>query len=182
MFAMCDPLYERIHRIANWRVIVVLFLANLACIAGFNWRHKQLNNLDPPDALSFYTPDQLKVFFSGIGESGRQLYALTQITLDVAYPAVYGLLFATLLVLLFPWARARCIVWLPVITVVFDLLENFTTAYLAWTFNDQSMSVMAKAAPIFSTAKWWGVTLCLAAIGLGVVLKLFSLLRSKARP
>ncbi len=176
---MCNSLYERVRPFAQWRMIVFLILSNFVCIGLFNWRQRQLNNFETPDSMRHYTPEQLNAFFEGIGEDGRRLYALTQITLDVAYPAVYGLLFATLMVILFQWTRTRCIVLLPLITVSFDLLENLTTAYLAWNFDGRTTSVMTRIAPVFSTGKWWGVTLCLAAIGLGIVLKLLSLLRPK---
>lgn len=178
---MCNSLYERVRPFAQWRVIVFLILTNFVCMSLFNWRHRQLNNIETPDSMRHYTPEQLTAFFMSIGENGRRLYALTQITLDVAYPAVYGLLFATLLVILFPWAKTRCIVLLPLLSVLFDLLENFTTAYLAWTFDGLRTTNLGRIAPIFSTGKWWGVTLSLAAIALGAVLKLVSLLRSKTK-
>ncbi len=175
---MCDSLYQRINRIANWRVGIFLFVANLACIAGFNWRHNQLK-LEPPDAKSHYSPEELYAFLGGIGESGRRLYAWTQVTLDVIYPVVYCLLFAVLLVVLYRWEKLRCLVLLPLLTGLFDLLENFTTAYLAATFKPERNDVLASVAPIFSTGKWWGVTICLVMILIGVVWKAVGWLRRK---
>lgn len=165
---MCDSLYQRINRIANWRIGVFLFLANLACMAAFKWRGDQLK-LESPDAKRHYSPDELYAFLDGIGENGRNLYAWTQITLDVIYPVVYCLLFAILLVALYRWEKLRCVVWLPLLTGVFDLLENVTTAYLAATFGAGRNDGLASLSPIFSTGKWWGVSLCLVLIVLGAI-------------
>lgn len=175
---MCDSLYQRINRIANWRIGIFLFLANLACIAAFNWRHHQLK-LEPPDAKRHYSPDELYAFLGGIGENGRQLYAWTQITLDVIYPVVYCLLFAVLLVVLYRWEKLRCVVWLPLLTGIFDLLENVTTAYLAATFNAGRNDGLASLSPIFSTGKWWGVSICLALILIGAIWKFMDWIRRK---
>lgn len=175
---MCDSLYQRINRIANWRIGIFLFLANLACIAAFKWRHNQLK-LEPPDAKSHYSPDELYEFLGGIGESGRQLYAWTQITLDVIYPVVYCLLFAVLLVVLYRWEKFRCVVWLPLLTGIFDLMENFTTAYLAATFGSRRNDGLASLSTIFSTGKWWGVSICLALILIGAVWKFMDWIRRK---
>lgn len=175
---MCDFLYQRINRFASWRIGIFLFLANLVCIVGFNWRRNQLK-LESPDAKQTYSPDELYAFLAGIGESGRRLYALTQVTLDVIYPVVYCLLFAVLLVVLYRWEKLRCLVLLPLLTGVFDLLENFTTAYLAATFNSGRNETLAGLAPIFSTGKWWGVTLCLVLSLVGIVWKAVGWLRRK---
>lgn len=157
---------------------IFLFIANLACIAGFNWRQSQLK-LEPPDAKRHYSPDELYAFLEGIGESGRRLYAWTQVTLDVIYPVVYCLLFAVLLVVLWRWEKLRCVVLLPLLTGVFDLLENFTTAYLAATFGAGRNEALAGMSPIFSTGKWWGVSICLGLILIGAIWKAVIWLRRK---
>ncbi|MDX2045069.1 MAG: hypothetical protein SF097_27915 [Acidobacteriota bacterium] len=175
---MCNSIYQRVNRIATWRIGIFLFVANLACIAGFNWRRNQLK-MESPDAKQSYSPDDLYVFLSGIGESGRWLYAWTQVTLDVIYPVVYCLLFAVLLVVLYRGEKLRCLVLLPMLTGIFDLLENFTTAYLAATFKTGRNDALASVAPIFSTGKWWGVTICLVMIPIGVVWKAVGWLRRK---
>lgn len=157
---------------------IFLFVANLACIVGFIWRRGQLK-LEPPDAKSRYSPDELYAFLEGIGENGRRLYAWTQVTLDVIYPVVYCLLFAVLLVVLWRWEKLRCLVLLPLLTGVFDLLENFTTAYLAATFSAGRNEVLGGLSPILSTGKWWGVSICLTLILIGAVWKAVRWLRRK---
>ena len=175
---MCDSIYQRISGIASWRNGIFLFLANLACMVGFNWRRNQLK-LESPDAKQSYSPDDLYAFLEGIGDSGRSLYAWTQITLDVIYPVVYCLLFAVLLVVLYRWEKLRCLVLMPLLTGFFDLLENFTTAYLAATFSSGRNATLAGLAPIFSTGKWWGITLCLVLILIGAILKAVNWLRRR---
>ena len=57
----------------------------------------------------------------------RTLYAATGLTIDMAFPLAYGLLFAILLVRLF---RAPFFL-LPLATAAADVLENATVAALA---------------------------------------------------
>lgn len=176
---MCDSLYESVNRITSWWMIALLVVANIACIAGFSWRERSFDIQKSPDAYQRgYTSKQVHDFLQNIGSNGRSLYVKTQLTLDVVYPVVYGLLFAMLLVVFFCWETTRCVVLLPVATVVFDLLENFSTVFLAKTFTEEHVSDFAKVASIFTQAKWGGVYLCGLLIGVGAVLKFVSVIRA----
>ena len=75
-----------------------------------------------------------------IGRTGRSGYALTQWTLDLAFPFLYGSLLWLLMARAGPacfrrWPRMRHALWLPPLAGAFDLVENALTAALALTFS-----------------------------------------------
>ena len=58
---------------------------------------------------------------------------MTELTLDLVFPLLYGALFAAPLARLATPGWRRWLIALPVGAAGADLLENFTIAYLAWT-------------------------------------------------
>src|SRR5437879_2395351 len=122
---MIAQLHKAFVWLATWPVVALLVVGFLLCQMGFAWRHKALGPThEVPDARLWYTPDDVRTFFDQIGDCGRQLYAFTQVTLDLANPLLYGTLFAVLIVRLFG-SRYPGLVPLPVAAA--DLLENATT-------------------------------------------------------
>ena len=117
--------------------MALLFGIFVLCSGGFDWRSKRLGCENRAlDARFWYSPEQACVFFNAIGPTGRRIYAMTQVTLDLVFPLTYGTLFALLIVHVYDQSLAGTLVWVPVLAAITDLLENVTTAFLAWQFND----------------------------------------------
>lgn len=162
---MINAFHKWFARLSTWPVMALLFIAYLLCTQGFSARHAALGyELRLLDVRFGYTPEDARRLFEALGASGRNLYALTEVTLDLVFPFVYGGLLALLVVNLFSRERTRFLVLIPVLGVVFDLLENFTVALLAWTFAGRT-SPLAWAASAFSSVK-----LLLGALSLVIVL------------
>jgi hypothetical protein len=166
---MWDGIYKRIERVATWPSVALLLILFLLCAQGFEWRRKTLGyGIQSLDARFWYSPDEASAFFDAIKANGQRVYAITQLTLDVAFPFIYGLLFAILLIHLYSQKRAKKLVLVPVLTASCDLLENITTAYLALRFKGQP-SPVAWAAAIFTSLKWALLILSLILIAVGAV-------------
>lgn len=162
---MINALHKWLTRWATWPVIALLFIAYVLCTQGFDARRAALGyGLRVLDVRFAYTPADVQHLFEALGAGGRSLYALTEVTLDLVFPFVYGGLLAILVLNLFSRERARYLVLVPVLGVVFDLLENITVALLAWTYAGGT-SPAAWAASVFSSTK-----LILGALGLLIVL------------
>jgi hypothetical protein len=131
-------------------------------------------DLDIPDVRwSGYGPRELGSFFDLIGPKGRALYLRTQASLDLVFPFIYGLFFATTLVSLYPW-KWRWVVFLPLAAALFDLAENFSNIYLASVFvENQPARDFAIIASVFTTTKCAALLACAAAILFGLVAKIF---------
>ena len=134
-----------ILRIASPRVALLLFAAILLFIfIFFPLRHNRLESyagypLRVFDTRLFYTPAQVSESANDIGESGRHLYAVTEVTLDFAFPLLYTTWLSVLLALVTPKAwpsrpgRERLIL-LPFLGLLGDLAENAYLAALMWTY------------------------------------------------
>ena len=159
-----------IRRIATWPMASLLMLLMWAGQLGFMWRHDRLGGVELLDRRQWYTPDQAAAVFAELDrlDSGaRQLYALTELTLDMAFPLAYGLLFAILLSRLFE-GGGRLWVLLPLVAAAADVLENLSISYLALTFVGPPTAVAWVAAG-FTAAKSGLILASLLAVLFGAV-------------
>jgi hypothetical protein len=178
---MLDALYGRVLAWASWPVLALVIFAALLCNIGFQWRNGVLDKYAEQSPrrqgceravtldgrLRGYSKADVRKLLDLIGAEGRRLYALTQVTLDLLFPFLYGSLFAMLLVRLSKPEQAWVLLF-PVATVVFDLLENFTVATLAWTYDGKETS-LATAASSFTMTKWGLLLLTLLLVGFRAV-------------
>ena len=136
---------------ATWPVFVSLTILLVGLSAGFQLRRilfgKQVKTLDAY-VLKVYTPGDVKAFFDELGEDHRKIYAWTQVTLDIAYPLVYGTLLALLIVSLHRPEWARWLVLVPCLGAGADVLDNGTAAVLAWRYTG-SESALSWVATVF---------------------------------
>ncbi|MEO1596021.1 MAG: hypothetical protein AAFS02_12335 [Pseudomonadota bacterium] len=129
----------------------------------FDWRNCAVTRSTPDLAQFFVPPDawarlygaeQLQALFAPIAQSGRSLYAITQISIDVAFPALYVLALVLALRWVFPaghrWRMFAHV--LPIGAGVADLLENIITAWVAW--QGDFGAGLGAAAGTFTVAKW----------------------------
>jgi hypothetical protein len=119
-----------------------------------------------------YSPKQLHEWFDCIGPDGCRLYAITQVTLDFAFPCIYGLLFVMFIMRLFEGRLACLLVLLPVLAVGLDLLENVTLAYLGLR-NGGGEDRQAQVAAMFTIGKWIFVYLASLVVGVRIIRRTF---------
>lgn len=165
---MWNAFYDRIERAATWPFAGLLCIAFGLCYIGFIWRNKILG-YKTLDSRFWYTPSEAFRFFNALGEDGRWLYAVTEITLDFVFPLIYGLLLAFMIIFLCDRNYARLLALLPVLTVAADMLENNTVAYLAWCFDGRA-SLITWAAAVFTATKWVLFSLSLGAVIVGALI------------
>jgi len=150
-------------KLATTRTLVALAVIGLSFnLFVFPWRTAQLSDLsgiaDPIlDKRFSYSPATVLDVASRLGERGRTLYALSELTVDLVYPLLYSSFFGLLLVRLIPRAipgRAglRHLALLPFVALACDYAENVTLAIILLGFPG-TMSI-APVASLFTTAKW----------------------------
>lgn len=148
------------RKIATLPGFIGLFVVLSLCIKLFTWRTKRLmfsaeNKL--LDSRFWYTPNDVQSFFayidSNVSRSGLNLYAITQITLDIIFPIAYGTLLATLIVVLYRDHLSQKLILIPALAAAADIGENITTAILAWSYSGSS-SPLAWIALVFTLTKW----------------------------
>jgi hypothetical protein len=169
-----------LERIATWPAVALLFILFIICAQGFEWRHKNLGRENRSlDGSFWYSPDEARDFLRDIGERGRRVYIATELTLDILFPLVYGTLFAALLIHVYARESGKFLVLVPFLTVVCDVLENITTAYLAWQFDGRT-SPVARFAAVLTATKSSLFILSLILIFLGALVASWRLYRSPA--
>lgn len=130
-----DRLYAFVARLATWPVIGRLAAAFVLLFLGFQLRSRALGGVPVLDVRFGYTPEGARDVLEALGEAGRSLYAATQLTLDVAFPLVYTVLFAALIVRWHDREPARRLLAIPLLGGLMDLLENITAVILASAYN-----------------------------------------------
>lgn len=167
---MYDKIFRMLKRIATWRGFAILFILFFLATLGFEARQKRLGCENRSlDGRGWYSPGEAHAFLTAIGEGGRQLYAITEVTLDVLFPVIYVSLLAVLLINLYDDRNARRWVLVPLLAGVADLVENVLLAILAWSYQTDQVSSLANVAVVFTLAKCLLLLLTLVLIFVGAV-------------
>jgi hypothetical protein len=164
---MLELTFQKLERIASLQILGILFLLFVVCFFGFEWRKKQLGQqIKLFDARYYlYKPDDAHKLLKDMGDNGRRIYINTQMTLDLLFPFVYG---GIIIILFFAYGIPKYLLLIPLIAVAADLLENITTAYLAWSYQEESVSSLAWIAAAFTGTKWLGLSISLVIILAGM--------------
>ena len=153
-------------RFANWRTGAVAAAAMLGCVAGLAWRQSRMGGLESLDSRGWYTPDEAAALFAALDEldpAARTVYAATELTLDMAFLAAYGTVFAILLYRLF---REWPLFLLALALAGLDALENVAIASLALSY-DGGPTPLSWLSAAFTAMKSALIPLTLGAIAIG---------------
>ena len=164
-------LYDYLAPYATGPILVCLFIVFVGLVAGFQLRGiifgKGVKTLDG-HILTVYTPGDVKAIFDKLKDDNRKIYAWTQVTLDIAFPLVYGAFMALLIICFYQPEWARWLVLIPCVGAGADVLENLTAAVLAWRYTGEECS-LSWVATAFTFIKWTLVLASLVVTGLIVV-------------
>jgi hypothetical protein len=170
---MRDVIYQQLDRFATWPVFIILAVLCFLCFLGFRWRAKALNEraggkeIVTFDGRYAYTPQEAHDLLEMMGKRGRPFYALTQMTLDLVFPLIYGSLF--LIAIFRLYGDPGYLLLVPVIASVADLLENFTNTYLALSYRQGSVPSLARFSSLCTGAKRSGITISVILVCVGIV-------------
>ena len=142
-----------LQRLSTRRVVIPTLLTALLCVAAFQWRDARLGGLELLDTRQWYTPEQAAALFGALDRldpRARAVYAWTEVSVDLIFPAAYGLLLALALHRLF--ANGRPLYVLPVAGAVADVGENISIALLAATYAGAPSS-WTRVAAVFTLLK-----------------------------
>jgi hypothetical protein len=150
---MLNALYTQLDRYTTVPVVALLFVLFLMCQMAFEARRKALPvQSHTPDATFWYSPATARDQFEAMGPDGRRLYAITEVTLDLIFPIIYGGLYTLLILQLYQREQAKYLMLIPLLTSLTDLMENFSIAYLAWNFDGKE-SGFTRVAATFTAVK-----------------------------
>ena len=133
--------------------------------------------LGSPDLLFFYSSEKLYEMASSYGELGRNAYIETRFQFDLVWPVVYTLFLATSI----SWScshitnvqsKLRYCNLLPIVAVVFDLLENISVSIVMYQFPVKT-ALFSNIASYSTTLKWIFVYASFLALAISMVVFLW---------
>ncbi len=191
MHKLC--LYLQRQALASNLLLLGALFAIMALVimpAAVNDLKMDSGGLAPLDVEWHYGPQTAMDRVKAYGESGRERYLFIALTADLVYPLVYALFLCLLSARMWQGMQrglsshtvlpnwTSCLVMLPLLISLFDLLENAAIIQLLYTYPEEHVAV-AQAAGIFTTFKWIcaGMTgLLLAILALLWVVQRFTML------
>src|SRR5215208_4056447 len=109
--------------VRSWPAVGGFFVVFVVCTFAFGWRSKELGGNETLDVqMALYGPVQAHELLSKLHKIGKlNLYAVTELTLDVVFPVAYVALMAGLIGNLYPAPRAaRRLAVVPVLAGLAD--------------------------------------------------------------
>jgi hypothetical protein len=144
---MLDRLQHTIQRIANGRMILVLFAVLITTLVildftdipfGVRALAARSNGLPILDMRSGYTPNEAYALFDALGAQGRQIYATMILAADIFLPIIYTLFFVALIAwlsrILTLGHAAQRLIFAPFIALVGDWGENICSLLMMATY------------------------------------------------
>lgn len=136
-----------------------------------------------PDMSFFYSPDELYKMAEAYGEQGRAAYIQARFTFDLIWPLVYTLFLSTAI----SWTFQRALLsetrwcWVnlaPFLGMVFDYLENISTAYVMFRYPMQ-INILASIAPFFTVIKWFFVSASFVVLIFGIIVLIWQFISNR---
>lgn len=172
---MVTSLSMWVRRISSWRNLALFVgLTLLMALAVFPWlrgqRAEEGGVTEILDIQWSYTSEEVYALFESLGEGGRRLYAIGEVTVDLIFPIVYTLSLAMWITLTFgrafaPNSLLQRLHLFPFGLMAFDFLENSGIVILLLVYPAE-LRGLAKLVGLFTTTKW---TLAVICLGLGVI-------------
>jgi len=143
---------------ATWRKAILWFIASmviyavmlLVTIPSVQKFAKELRIFDMMPMG--YSPQYAETLLVSLGSEGRMIYLINQIPLDFIYPGLMGLTGVLFLKLLIKNGKLQLLILLPILTALFDYLENILIALMLFTFPNFNSTVAASSS-IFTILK-----------------------------
>jgi len=172
-----------LNRISRPSVLVVLIVLYLVFVLLLFPALGGGSGAVPLDLMFSYSPGQAYSMIGAYGPEVRHSYAISAMTLDVAYPLTYSLLFSVWLTLLLKSnSRIACVIrMLPFVILIFDLLEN--SGIVAMLVNyPQRLEMIATATSAATSLKWvFAATVIILTLGISLYRLVGILLRRLKR-
>ena len=148
-----------LRRLSSKRVLAFFTVLFILTIAALPIIQESSDNevSKSPDMSFFYTVEELYEMAESYGAEGRRNYIIMRFTFDLVFPLIYGGFLISALGWLYDvdgllkW-RNR-VVLLPFSALLFDYLENISTATVMW-FYPKRVSSVGVLATFFTPMKW----------------------------
>ena len=188
--AILERLSNRLNQVStSWvaliGLIIFLLFTSFVLPAQSAGAEEISRKAGSPDMSFFYTPQELYNMAKAYGEQGRMAYIRARFTFDLIWPLVYTFFLTTAI----SWTFSRAFAFenrlrwgnlFPIFGMAFDYAENISTSLVMWRFPE-TLNILARFAPLFTTAKWIFVGSSFILLLMGVIAAIGSSLRRSAK-
>lgn len=179
---MVSKLHQFVSRFATWPVTSLLFIGFVLCTLGFTARSERFAGKPPAlDVRYWYAPLDVKDLFDKLGEADLNYYAVTEVTLDLAFPFIYGGLLLIMIYRLFEPKVAQLLLLVPLVGMIADLVENASVALMAWTYTGPAPG-FASVASVFTLTKNVLIRLAMVIVLVGGIRAIIRSRRNPVKP
>ncbi len=176
---------DKLAQMANGKVLIALVLVSLPFTVLFEWRKRYLRTFSHMERttldFSSYTAKDAYELFSKLQERGRQVYAWTEITVDMIYPIIYACFLSLLTIYIFQKCSMNkslhLLALLPFIVMLFDYCENSLIAFMLFAYPREHLT-LASIASSFTKLKLSLLVVCGVAVIFGLICLVIKLVRS----
>ncbi|MGY5861487.1 MAG: hypothetical protein RTU09_03870 [Candidatus Thorarchaeota archaeon] len=176
-------LLVHIKKMATLRFFLLFLILTIITVVAMGYINPQILTLSGGqpilDIRPGYSFAEVEHLLTVLGEQGRQLYTTLQV-IDLVFPIAYGmsitLALTGVIIRLFPEGHTmEKAIFLPILGMIFDYLENITIATLIASYPNLSPFAV-NVASIFTQLKW---TCIILAFALLVILAILALSKKK---
>jgi hypothetical protein len=146
----------------QWKWVIgasVLFFLFLVFVLPqvSNYSSEAIGQSESPDQSFIYSGSQLYDIAESYGETGRKTYIQLRWTFDLIWPVVYTLFLVTWTIKLVEYTSGKSwmkyLVALPIMALLFDLLENIGATIVMARYPLES-GIIQSITPVVTFIKW----------------------------
>ena len=146
--------------------ITIFVLLNICGLIFFLLPHNIFWNM--LDLEPYYNEAKVIYSFNAIGPDGRSIYLLSALILDTFFPILYTSLILGAYIKLFK--NSNILLFLPIIAMSFDILENFQIMRLNLNFPNINETHVYLSS-VTTSAKWIAITMTIVVLSYGIIKK-----------
>lgn len=142
--------YASLITLVTFIVFVIFVLPNES------QKSEALGLISGPDTSFFYTANKLYQIADSYGIIGRQFYIRQRFTFDIIWPIVYGAFLYFNSIYFYKkhhFSKNTYMLYLPIVAVVFDYLENIMTSIVMYRYPNQTI-IIDHMAGFMTSLKW----------------------------
>ena len=141
---------------ASLITLIIFIVFVIFVLPNESQKSEALGLISGPDTSFFYTANELYRIADAYGIIGRQFYIRQRFTFDIIWPVAYGAFLYINSIYFYKKNKINkhiYLLYLPIVAVVFDYLENIMTSIVMYRYPNQTI-IIDHMAGFMTSLKW----------------------------
>ncbi len=147
---------KQVNGYASLITLIIFIVFVIFVLPNESQKSEALYLFSGPDTSFFYSADELYRIADAYGIIGRQFYIRQRFTFDIIWPIVYGSFLYINSIYFYKKKNINkhtYLLYLPIVAVVFDYLENIMTSIVMYRYPNQTL-ILDHMAGFMTSLKW----------------------------